>query len=109
LHFIKFKKEYTKNIAFPKINEKIDCVGTCPLCNGTLKLNTDRGFYFCENSKKTCNAPAVGININKADISVDEAILLIKGESLTKTFTWKNGKSGEATICYKSGKLDYTF
>ena len=49
------------------------------------------------------------MEISKVNISVEEAIQLIKGESLTREFTWKNGKTDTATICYKSGKIDYSF
>lgn len=78
----------------------------CSSCGGTLKESEK--YYICEGYKTKCETciPKVvsGVKLTKTEVKK-----LLKGEIIgPKTFTWKNGKQGQAKL-KMTHKLEYVF
>ena len=79
---------------------------TCPCCKNTLKVTSK--YYLCSEYKKTCNV-CLGKEFFGAKISENDLKKLLKGETLTKKFTWKSGKQSEAKMNLSDGKYNLIF
>lgn len=100
------------------VNEKLDdgkgkkekkVLGKCPKC-GTDVVNGNK-FYICEEYKKSCDF-LVGKRILGASIGIRDVKDILAGkETKKKTFTWKSGKKGEASLKYskENNKVEFVF
>lgn len=114
-HFTKGEKEWDAKLKYSEDEGKVvfefdrpqvEVIGKCPICGGAIKSTKD--FYLCEHYKNPCTL-LIGKVIKGTEISKEEALQLIAGETLTKEFTWKTGKTGIAKIHLKDGHTEFIF
>lgn len=69
----------------------------CPLC-GKGKVFLAKNYYLCTNRDNGCQL-TVGKEICSAPISPEDIVTLVHGgETASKNFVWKSGKSGTAKL-----------
>lgn len=73
-------------------------VGACPKCGKHL-IDTGK-YYLCEEHKKACEM-LIPKEFCGASISKEDVADILDGKTITKTFTWKSGKQGEAGLKLK--------
>ena len=99
----------TKKLVFANANKNSKStkdMGICPKCGNPVKVSDK--FFICNNYKKTCDF-IVGKAIMGAKITDEDFDKLLKGEVITKTFTWKSGKQGVAGLKLVNGKTQFVF
>lgn len=105
-----YSKEKGKIISLNANKNKAEIIGKCPCngCNGNVKV-TEK-FYMCENYKNGCSF-ILGKDLRGHNLTKDEAIKLINGETLPKNnFKWKNGKSSEVECKLdEDGRIKFIF
>ena len=93
-----------KKLGFPEREIKELC--KCPICGG--KVLEGKGYYLCENYKKSCNVILPKVT-NGAAINIEDVKKLLNGEILDeKEFTWGSGKTGKAKLKYTE-RLEFVF
>lgn len=115
--FVKPDKEWSARLKYSADEEKVvfdfdapkkDVLGTCPCCNGEVKVTKD--YYICENYKKSCNL-ILGKDVRGHALTREEAKKLLNKETLPATeFTWNSGK--KSTVPFKlndEGRIEYLF
>lgn len=80
-------------------SKKVIC--DCPKC-GKHIVDTGK-YYLCEEHKKTCEL-IIFHEVFGAKITEEDVKNLMDGQTITKTFTWKSGKQGEAGLKLKEDK-----
>lgn len=81
-------------------------IGNCPYCNSPVKET--ESYYLCTKYKDTCNLCIPKVK-NGAKITLTDVKKLLKGETLEKEFTWKNGKSSKAKFKLENGCIKFLF
>lgn len=96
-----------KKVVFASANstsEKTNLI--CPKCNKPLKASSN--YYMCSDYKSGCDfilgKEHFGAKITEADFKK-----LTSGKQIKKTFTWKSGKSSEATLKLENHKYKFEF
>ena len=87
-----FRIHCDKNFRIRSITE-ILC--QCPSCKEDV-LNSGN-YYRCRNYKNGCSF-IISKTISGAEITPEDAVLLINGKKVSKYFHWKNGNSSSADI-----------
>lgn len=96
---LKYDKENNR-VEYDYVNDK-PVIGKCPRCGKHL---IDTGKYFmCESHKKDCEM-LIPKTLCGADITKEDVVDMLDGKTITKTFTWKSGKQGDAGLKLKEDK-----
>ena len=82
-------------------------LGVCPICGKPLKSSSK--YFMCSEYKSPCTF-LVAKELMGAKITDNDFKKLLKGDLVRKKFTWKSGKSSEASIkLNKDGKIEFVF
>lgn len=85
---------------------KATSLGTCPKCKG--KVLEREKFYSCENNPGSCGT-IIWKEMSGATITKEDVKLLLKGQPTeVKSFTWRSGKTGNASLRL-GDKIEYIF
>lgn len=87
-------------------NSKSKDLGKCPVCGEPIKEG--KTYYMCSKYKDGCNfifnKEYSGSKLTEKDVKT-----LMDKKKIRKKFTWKSGKSGEANLIVKNGKVEFDF
>lgn len=102
------KEKIKQNAPTKSYNNKRVKVGDCPKCMGAIHSNSKS--YSCSNWKKGCSF-SIWKSIANANITPSIAKQLLSEGKTKKTlkFTSKKGKSFEANLVSKKGKIEFLF
>lgn len=78
----------------------------CPCCKKPLKISAK--YYMCSAYKESCDF-ILEKEFFKAKITEIDLKKLLSGKTITKTFTWKSGKSSEAKLLLENNKYKFDF
>jgi len=102
------KLKYQNNkLVFNSGNKKKEITGLdCPICGKGI---TDTGkFFICEDYKNPCQF-CLSHEFSGATFTIEDIDKMLNGERVKKTFTWKNGGTGEKEVelIEKNGRWGY--
>jgi hypothetical protein len=78
----------------------------CPICGEKVK-DTGR-YYICTNYKSPCSF-IVPHKLFEAEITKDDLLKLLNGETVEKEFTWKSGKKSRKPLILEDGRAKIIF
>lgn len=105
--YLQFVKKSGGHTISDENKSKMRKLGKCPKCGSQVLSATD--FFVCTGYPMECSFTIKKV-IKDARITDEDIEKMLKGEhSDVHTFTWKNGKKGNATIYIDDGMIKFDF